>query len=154
MKLNGLCYSVSSTIALTFGLLLLSAPSTKAQQDGTSAQELATTQEQKVKIGFAINPVPLNLSGKNRILVGLGSYYVNAQGGCADCHSCPTYKVGHNPFPPINGDGKLDPAHYLAGGTPFELPGETVRSANLTPDAQGKPAGLDFDEFLKLIRKK
>jgi hypothetical protein len=38
--------------------------------------------ESKIKRGFEIAPVPLNLDGKNRALVGLGSYIVNAQGDC------------------------------------------------------------------------
>ena len=41
----------------------------------------------KIQIGFAIAPVHLNLHGKNRSLVGLGSYIVNAQGDCNGCHS-------------------------------------------------------------------
>jgi hypothetical protein len=36
----------------------------------------------RVRIGFEIAPVPLDLRGKNRALVGLGSYLVNATGGC------------------------------------------------------------------------
>ena len=34
--------------------------------------------EARVRRGFEIAPVPLNLEGKNRALVGLGSYIVNA----------------------------------------------------------------------------
>ncbi|MBV9225301.1 MAG: hypothetical protein JOY85_14810, partial [Acidobacteriaceae bacterium] len=34
--------------------------------------------EWKVRRGFEIAPVPLNLKGKDRYLVGLGSYIVNA----------------------------------------------------------------------------
>ncbi len=40
-----------------------------------------------IKIGFQIAPVPLNLEGKNRALVGLGSFIVNAQGDCNGCHT-------------------------------------------------------------------
>ena len=36
-----------------------------------------------------IAPVPLSLAGLNRDLVGLGSYLVNAIGGCQDCHTNP-----------------------------------------------------------------
>jgi hypothetical protein len=36
----------------------------------------------EIQQGFAIAPVPLNLAGKNRALVGLGSYIVNGQGDC------------------------------------------------------------------------
>ena len=43
--------------------------------------------EAKIKRGFDIAPVTLNVKGKNRALVGLGSYIVNAQGECNGCHS-------------------------------------------------------------------
>jgi len=56
------------------------------------------SEESKVKQGFAIAPVELNLQGRNRALVGLGSYIVNAQGGCVDCHTSPTYVAGGDPY--------------------------------------------------------
>ena len=39
--------------------------------------------EASVRIGYEIAPVPLNTRGKNRVLVGLGSYLVNAQLACS-----------------------------------------------------------------------
>jgi len=100
--------------------------------------------ESQIQTGFAINPVPLNLQGKNRALVGLGSYHVNAVVGCNDCHTSPAYK--DNPF---NGDpGVVNAARYLAGGRAF---GPAV-SRNLTPDALGRPAGLTFSDFRNIIR--
>lgn len=45
--------------------------------------------ESEIQRGFAISPVWLNLEGKDPALVGLGSYIVNAQAGCNDCHTCP-----------------------------------------------------------------
>jgi len=54
--------------------------------------------ESRIKRGFAIAPVKLNLVEKNRALVGLGSYLVNAVGGCNDCHTNPNYAPGGNPF--------------------------------------------------------
>src|SRR5438477_6945796 len=53
--------------------------------------------ESKIQQGYRINPVTLNLHGKNRALVGLGSYIVNTN-GCNDCHTHPSYLPGHNPF--------------------------------------------------------
>jgi hypothetical protein len=70
-----------------------------------------TIRESEIQIGFQISPIPpakLNLQGKNRALVGLGSYIINAQGGCNDCHTCPSYKPGHNPFPPTLSDGQIN----------------------------------------------
>jgi cytochrome c553 len=134
------------------GFLFWRATNVKADDD-----EADRTAAARIRIGFAIAPVKLDLRGKNPARVGMGSYLVNAQAACADCHSCPTYTPGHNPFPPpagANGDGQLNPLNYLAGGVPFTLPPPTgtIRSANLTPDASGKPAGLTFDQFLNAIR--
>jgi hypothetical protein len=103
--------------------------------------------ESEVKQGFAINPVPLNLADKNRSLVGKGSYIVNTS-GCNDCHTHPSYLPGHDPFVPgqtemINAD------QYMTGGRKF---GPFITSANITPDALGRPAGLTYDEFVTLLR--
>jgi hypothetical protein len=96
--------------------------------------------------GYQIAPVPLNLRGKDRALVGLGSYLVNSVGGCNDCHTNPSYAPGGDPHQGqpehVNAD------RYLAGGQQF---GPFV-SANITPDADGKPAGLTFAEFRTLLR--
>ena len=83
--------------------------------------------------------------------MGLGSYLVNAVGGCNDCHSCPSYPFGHNPFDG-KGDGKFNGTNFLAGGVPF---GPNLTSANLTPDnVNGFPEDEDttFKVFLKRIR--
>jgi|SRR5262245_32563944 len=100
----------------------------------------------RIQRGFDIAPVPLDLAGKNTDLVGLGSYIVNAQALCADCHSCPTYAPGHNPF--LGQPKQFNKENYLAGGVPF---GPFI-SANITPDANGNPAGLSFEDYLRLIR--
>jgi hypothetical protein len=103
-------------------------------------------QERKIHKGFRIAPVPLDLHQKNRALVGLGSYIVNAQGGCNDCHTTPSYAEGGDPFlgqpPVVNAEG------YLAGGAPF---GPFI-SRNLTPCQDGKPAGLTLEEFIQVMR--
>jgi len=77
-----------------------------------------------IRIGFAIAPVPLNLEGKNRDLVGLGSYIVNAQADCNGCHTAGgppsfNYANGGNPYFLNQGPTKTDPTTYLAGGTDF-----------------------------------
>lgn len=103
--------------------------------------------------GLHIAPVPLDLRHKNRELVGLGSYLVNAVGGCNDCHTCPSYAPGveHNPY--AGGDGQINADNYLAGGLDFQLgPGVVVTSANLTPDDHGRPEGHTFDEFKAILR--
>ena len=107
--------------------------------------------ESKVQRGFAIAPVPLNLKGKNRELVGLGSYIVNATADCNGCHSGPSgeYAAGGDPFqgqaPVVNRDA------YLSGGT--ELFGPFFIPRNLTPDKTGLPeGGASFEEFLGILR--
>ncbi len=110
----------------------------------------ADSEAARVFRGYQIAPVHLNLKGRDRTLVGLGSYIVNAQAGCNDCHTNPPYAPGGNPFEgepkQINVDG------YLAGGTVFPSPEGPVTSANITPDENGYPAGLTFQEYKQLIR--
>jgi hypothetical protein len=113
--------------------------------------------QSEIQQGFAISPVRLNLRGKNPALVGLGSYIVNAQGACNDCHTCPSYVQGTNPMPPpfgagVPGHGIINPVNYLAGGVSFTAGPVTVVSKNITPDATGKPEGLTLEEFKKVIR--
>jgi len=106
----------------------------------------ADNEEAKVRIGLRIAPVPLNMKGKNPALVGLGSYIVNAQGDCAGCHSNPQYADGGDPH--LGQPEVISQSTYLSGGG--DLFGPFV-PRNLTPNAQGKPAGLTLDEFLQVI---
>jgi hypothetical protein len=46
--------------------------------------------DRRVLNGFKLSPVPLDLRNLDPALVGLGSYIVNAQGGCNDCHTVPS----------------------------------------------------------------
>jgi hypothetical protein len=110
----------------------------QGQQDGL---------ESRIRQGFAIAPVPLNLAGKNRALVGLGSYIVNAQGGCNDCHTTPNYVPGHDPFKgePL----QVNAATYLGGGRTF---GPVIVARNITPDDHGLPSGLTRDQFITAMR--
>jgi hypothetical protein len=104
--------------------------------------------ENPVKRGYALVPpgVVLNLAGKDRTLVGLGSYIVNTS-GCVDCHSHPTYSPGGDPF---KGEPeRLNAEEYLSGGRQF---GPEITAANITPDNAGKPAGLTRKEFIQMMR--
>jgi hypothetical protein len=116
---------------LTIGVFALvgplnTSPTVRAQDNGNNDEE------QFVHIGFAIAPVPLNLEGKNRDLVGLGSFIVNAQADCNGCHTAggpPNFNYANNGNPyflnqPLG--TKTDPTTYLAGGTPF---GQAVPSS-------------------------
>lgn len=110
--------------------------------------------DSRIKRGLEIAPVHLNMKGKNRELVGLGSYLVNAVGDCNGCHfstvspSSP-YLPGHDPY---QGEPKqVDPAGYLGGGT--EIFGPDFVPRNLTPDKTGRPeGGASFEEFRGILR--
>ena len=104
--------------------------------------------ENPVKRGYAISPpgVVLNLAGKDRQLVGLGSYVVNTS-ACVDCHSHPTYSPGGDPF--LGEPERLNAEEYLSGGRQF---GPEITSANITPDSAGRPAGLTRREFIQMMR--
>jgi len=131
------------TIALVAGLALGTVLSGRSLH---SADDNNNSDSSRIQQGFAIAPVPLNPKGKNRALVGLGAYIVNAQGGCADCHSCPTYACGHNPF---RGQPKqFNGATYLAGGVPFG----PFTSRNITPDEETGNLELTLAQFTEVLR--
>lgn len=101
--------------------------SAQEQSTRAAASELLAS---RVAVGYRINPVELRLRGKNRLLVGLGSYLVN----------------GGDPF---KGETEIiNTAQFLAGGRQFG----PITSANITPDENGRPAGLMFEEFEHVLR--
>jgi len=114
--------------------------------------------ESKVRKGFQIAPVPLNLKGKDHELVGLGSYIVNPQADCNGCHSAgpqTEFLPGGNPY--FGQPEKINPATYLGGGRNFGKvsgpPSPDIISRNLTPDRTGLPeGGHTFTEFVQIIR--
>jgi hypothetical protein len=131
-----------AAVVLVVATGLIQAPLLYAAQE----QLCAVGQLPKVIRGLHRSPVPLNFEDKSILLVGLGSYIVNAQGGCNDCHTSPSYNAGGDPF---KGEPEqINTAGYLAGGSDF---GPFV-SRNLTPCADGKPAGLTFEEFVQVMR--
>jgi hypothetical protein len=136
--------TTAATLAVLAGMLAVSSVKGRAADDDS---------ESKIKRGFDIAPVPLNLRGKNRALVGLGSYLVNAVGDCNGCHhgGGPNgeYAPNHDPF---MGQTKIvNQAAYLAGGT--QLFGPFFVPRNLTPDKSGLPeGGGSFEEFRNILR--
>jgi hypothetical protein len=123
-----------------------------AQGDESSAMQQggdrgsSDRDSREARIGFRISPVRLTFKRSDRELVGRGSYLVNAGGGCNDCHTAPPYEETDDPFQGF--PGTINAAGYLAGGTPF---GPFV-SRNLTPNANGLPAGLTWEQFQHVIR--
>jgi hypothetical protein len=107
---------------------------------------LLLAEAERIRRGFKLAPVKLDLGGKDPALVGLGSYIVNT-GGCNDCHTNPPFTEGHDPF--LGQPEQINADAYLAGGVPF---GPGLVSANLTPDASGRPAGLTYPEFKSALQ--
>jgi len=66
--------AVAAFAAIVLAGMLRSSPLVKATDDDDEDRN-----ESKIRRGFEIAPVPLNLNGKNRALVGLGSYIVNGR---------------------------------------------------------------------------
>lgn len=102
--------------------------------------------ESQIQRGFDIAPVPLDLHGRNHALVGLGSYTVNAQGGCNDCHTHPNFVLGGDPY--LGQPKQINAAEYLTGGRQFG----PFTSRNLTP-VNGRPADLTLKQFMQVMHK-
>ena len=153
-RFKALCVTVACAGVAMAGMLV-SSPRGKAEDRGDDS-------DSKIERGFEIAPVHLNLEGKNRALVGLGSYIVNAQADCDGCHSAGVrteFAMGGNPY--FGQPEKVNPATYLGGGRDFgELvppPGigsAHIISRNLTPTPKtGLPEGdHTFEEFLTIFR--
>ncbi len=153
-RLKALCVTVACAGVAMAGVLI-SSPRGKAEDRGDDS-------DSRIEQGFEIAPVHLNLEGKNRALVGLGSYIVNAQADCDGCHSAgprTEFAMGGNPY--FGQKEKVNPATYLGGGRDFgELvppPGigsAHIISRNLTPTPKtGLPEGdHTFEEFLTILR--
>jgi len=109
-------------------------------------QKFAQAFESRIATGYEITPVQLDLRGRNRLLVGLGSYLVNAAGACNDCHTQPPFLEGGDPF---QGQTEIiNAAQFLAGGRPFG----PIIAPNITPDENGLPAGLTFEQFESMMQ--
>jgi cytochrome c1 len=135
--------TAAATVAVLAGVLSVSAKRPAAAADDQS--------DSRIQIGFKAAPVPLNLAGKNRGLVGLGSYLVNVSGDCNGCHSGPSgeYVQGGDPF--MGEQKQVNQAAYLSGGTPRFGPFFIPR--NLTPDKTGLPeGGASYEEFESIMR--
>jgi len=88
---------ITAFTAIIFAGMMSISKRVRAGDDESSGK----TEESRIRRGFAIAPVPLNLHEKNRALVGLGSYIVNAVGDCNGCHSAgppSEFAKGGNPY--------------------------------------------------------
>lgn len=131
---------LKKTLVVSLGCCLWVCSSNTARADNYSSE---------VFIGYAIAPVPLKLARKNlaeRYRIGVGSYLINGPMACAGCHTAPLFAQGGDPFQFQS--AVINTAAYLGGGTPFG----PFLSRNLTPDKQGRPAGLTLDQFVQVMR--
>ena len=147
----------AATAALFTALLAVGTLSGIARAQAVLDDE--DSEQSRIRIGFEVAPVPLNLAGKDPALVGLGSYFVNVLDHCNTCHSAgpaTEFAKGGNPYFKINGGAIINQATYLGGGRvfPLQAPGAPVIvSRNLTPDKTGLPeGGRTFEEFRFIIQ--
>jgi hypothetical protein len=134
--------------SLIVAATILSVGSIRMFAGDDDGPDQAKAERNRIRIGFEIAPVPLNIrikNAKNLNAVGLGSYLVNGPGGCNDCHTQPSFAPGGNPF--MGEHKQINTENYLAGGQPFG----PVVSRNLTPE-NGLPAGHTFEEFKNILR--
>jgi hypothetical protein len=150
-KLVKLAAAAAPFAAILLAAMFSSSPRVKAQDDDGDG-------ESRVQQGLAIAPVHLNLDGKDRALVGLGSYIVNAHVPCNECHGAgpaiAQFLPGQNPY--FGQPAVINPATYFGGGRDFGAiaPGAAhIISRNLTPDKTGLPVGgHTFAEFVQIMR--
>jgi hypothetical protein len=107
--------------------------------------------ESMVDRGLKISPVPVNLQGKDRNVVGWGSYLVNAVADCGGCHTFPQFLAGGDPFQGTS-HAPISPVrnarHYLAGGFCF---GRAI-SSNITPNLDtGLPSNMTPVQFISAM---
>jgi hypothetical protein len=154
MKFKALLGSTGFFIGFTVVALtgtLAGAATTTANDDDRGGND------PRIRRGFEIAPVELNVHGKDPNLIGLGSYLINAVGGCNDCHTADVateFAPGGNPF--FGQPKVINQSTYLGGGRNFgPLAPNTpdIVSRNLTPDKTGRPeGGRTFAEFLNVMR--
>jgi hypothetical protein len=148
MKTKLLVFGFVSMWVMALSLTGAARDDRHGDQDGRSGghDEKQGVEDKRIQKGFDIAPVPLDFKGKDIDRVGLGSYLVNATGGCNDCHTNPGFVFGSDPF--AGQPKQVNKERYLAGGGIF---GPFI-SRNITPDDKGLPAGLTFDQFLEVMR--
>jgi hypothetical protein len=126
--------------------LAATATADESAQDPSARSAENASFASRVAVGYRINPVELQLRGRNRLLVGLGSYLVNSAGACNDCHTHPPFVPGGDPF--MGETEIINTAQFLSGGRQFG----PITAPNITPDEHGRPGGYTFEEFEHLMR--
>ena len=153
MKHRSFARITNAAVAAVIAIAVFSSIPRGEAQD----QNRPDSMESRTQLGFLIAPVPLKLTGKNRALVGLGSYLINAVAGCNGCHSAgpaTQYIRGGNPY--FGQAATTNAATYLGGGRDFGplVPNSPhIISRNLTPDKTGRAeGGHTFEEFVQIMQ--
>jgi len=157
---------LAAATALMLGVVMLAA-TPNASRPAHAGDYNNNGEEELIRIGFRIAPVPLDLRGRNPDLVGLGSFLVNAVGDCNGCHTAGVppnfnYAAGGNPYF-FNEKAVTDPSVYLSGGMnfgtvgtptgPLMYAGPAIITRNLTPDRNGQAeGGRTRAQFKQMIR--
>ena len=151
---------ILGSAAAVAGLVIAGMVATSPRGRADDRDDREDDNDPRIEQGFDIAPVPLELEGHNRKLVGLGSYLVNTI-GCNDCHDTGPrnqYAKGGNPF--FGQPKVVNPETYLGGGRDFgELANPPIGSAhiisrNLTPDKSGLPEGGNtYEQFKEILTK-
>jgi len=151
--------------AVLAAAILIGPTSARADDDNNSSHGGKSLSRIGLEVAES-SGIHLNMRGKDREKVGLGSYLVNVVADCNGCHAPPPleYAVGGNPYllpggkPPFFGGTKrINPATYLGGGQSFGFfgpgPNAEIVSRNLTPDKTGRPEGGHTLAEFKLIMR-
>src|SRR5213080_4187198 len=95
-------YVKSASVVVTFAAVILAGTLSSSRRVRATGDDDENRNDSRVQRGLEIAPVPLNLEGKNRGLVGLGSYIVNAHVPCNECHGAgpalTQFLPGQNPY--------------------------------------------------------
>ena len=134
----------------------LSIPILRAEHGDNDRPGMSDDDDSRVQAGFAYarsQGITLDFKKKDRKLVGLGSYLVNAVGGCNDCHTAPPFT--QDPFDHLGAPKQIK--KRLLPGWRYAVRASrdngTPVSRDITPWEDGKPAGLSLRQFLHVIKR-
>jgi hypothetical protein len=155
----------------SIGVAFLISPHTAMAANDASSDRVDTNTAQRIAAGYAATPVPIDLTGKDPVQVGVGAYIVNTVGLCNHCHSANQYYKAGFPITTSDSSGQTGNPYFLAapsgpyafpvltrgdGGAVFQIDTTTfvaggqnfgpVDSKNLTPAVNGSPSS--FSPFL------
>jgi hypothetical protein len=182
--IHGRSFVSAATLGTALILLIATNIASFAKDQDQNQNEDQESSHLIVEQGFAASPIPenkLNLFGKDRNQVGLGSYLVNAAADCNGCHSFPRFLRPGGTVPGTNGNPTGNATRPYQGSNPIygdpylDPPPQSVKdqlkanhnvkhflaggrcfggfmARNLTPDDSGRPRGLTEAEFITVMR--